>query len=176
MPAARAGHLGTIRTARAACASQVDRGGRATAERCSAMTLVTKQTGPAGQARSSASMSRKAATSRASSISRMLVDRATGRDHHHRLDRRRHGDRGGRGHDTRRRSSSVAIDPATGIQAFHGRKHRLRARARGQAGRRLRQVRRRPCTGPSPSSTARWSRSIRWSSPARATSSRSMPR
>ena len=84
----------------------------------------------------------------------LLVDRATGAHHHHRLDRGRHGDRGGGGATPRRRSSRVAIDPATGFRPSRP-QARLRAGPRRQAGRRLRQIRARRCTRPSPSSTAR---------------------
>ena len=53
----------------------------------------------------------------------MLVDRATGRITVDRLDRGRHGYRGGRGQDARRRSSRSRSIRATGLmQRFHARK------------------------------------------------------
>ena len=80
---------------------QVARRGRApTAAKMLGMTLVTHADRARPARWSSASTSRTAATSRASSTSRMLIDRATSRDHHHRLDRGRHGHRGGRGAST----------------------------------------------------------------------------
>ncbi len=66
--------------------------------------------------------------------------------HHGRLDRRRHGDRGGRGAAIRRRSCASAIDPATGISGFHARRLAFGLGLDRQAGRRVRQVRRRRCT------------------------------
>ena len=57
----------------------------------------------------------------------------------------------------------VAIDPATGIEPFHARKHRLWARPRRRADRRRRQIRHGALPALLPSSTPRWSRSTRWS-------------
>ena len=55
--------------------------------------------------------------------------------HHDGLDRRRHGDRGGRGASTRRRSSASPSIPATGMQGFHARELAFGLGPRGQAGR-----------------------------------------
>ena len=96
-------------------------------------------------------------------------------DHAGRLDRRRHGDRGSRRQPSREdparrdrsRHRSVRLSrPAAGLRSGPGR----------QAGARVRQDRHRLCTRRSSASTARSSRSIRWSSPRRATWSRWMPR
>jgi succinyl-CoA synthetase beta subunit len=50
----------------------------------------------------------------------LLVDRATGPYRRGRLDRRRHGYRGGR-HDTPEKIETITIDPATGLMPHHGR-------------------------------------------------------
>ncbi len=93
---------------------------------------------PRRQEGRSGSTSRRARRSRASSISRMLVDRETSR--------RRVRSRRPKAAWTSRRWRAphpekiltLSIDPATGVVPWHGAAHRLRARARrrpGQAGR-----------------------------------------
>jgi succinyl-CoA synthetase beta subunit len=69
----------------------------------------------------------------------------------------------------------VAIDPVTGFMPFHGRQI---AYGLGLEGRRSRRPwpSCRASIAASPSATPAWSRSTRWWSPARATSSRSTPR
>ena len=69
-----------------------------------------------------------------------------------------------------------AIDPAAGFQAYEGRKIAFALGLEGKQVGEFVEARSAISTRPSPSSTARWSRSTRWSSPARARSSRSMPR
>ena len=71
---------------------------------------------------STASTSRKAPTSRASSISPRSSTATTSRVAFIASDGGRHEHRGGGRTRRRRRSSSVAIDPATGYEPFHGRR------------------------------------------------------
>ena len=109
------------------------------------MTLVTKQTGPAGKE------VKRVYIEEGCDIKRELYLSHAGRPRHlahrhHRLDRRRHGHRGGRGED-------AGEDPQGGDRPGHRHpalprpQDRLRPGAGRQAGRRLRQVRARPVQG-----------------------------
>ncbi len=133
-------------------------------------TLVTHQTGPDGKQVNRVYVEDGCDIARELYLG-LLVDRADQPRQLRRLDRGRHGHRGGRREDAREdpaRSASIR-PPAT--SRFHGRRDRLRARASratqvkqcvdadGQA---LQGLRRQ--------ATARWSRSTRWSSPTTATS------
>ena len=149
---------------------------RAAAEAMIGHTLVTKQTGAGGQGRSTASMSRTAATSSASCISALLVDRDSSAASPS-WPPPKAAWRSRRSPSTHpEKILKVAIDPASGISGFHARKLAFGLGPGRQAGRRLHQVRHRAVPAPSPDSTARSSRSTRWSSPARATSWRWTPR
>ena len=100
------------------------------------MTLVTKQTGPAGKEVKRVYVEDGCDIKRELYLG-MLIDRATVAHHRHGLDRGRHGHRGGRGqppredHQGRDRSGDRA-------HALPCAPHRLRPRARGHAGRRRR--------------------------------------
>ena len=69
------------------------------------MTLVTHQTGPKGKEVSRVYVEDGCDIARELYLG-MLIDRATGARHRHGVDRRRHGDRGGRREARRRRSSA----------------------------------------------------------------------
>ena len=79
-------------------------------------TLVTKQTGPAGKQVNRLYIEDGADIARELYLS-LLVDRVGRPRRLRRLDRRRHGHRGGRRTTRRRRSSPSPIDPATGVTA-----------------------------------------------------------
>ena len=115
------------------------------AEQMLGKTLVTMQTGPRA-ARSSGSRSRRAPTSPASSTL------GSGRPRHlprrdHRLDRRRHGHRGGGAQDAGEDLHASTIDPATRLHAVPRPQGRLRTRAY-----RASQVK--PCAKPARHSTS----------------------
>ena len=107
--------------------------------------LVTKQTGPAGKTVKRLYIE-EGSTSSASSISRMLVDRAVGRIAVDRLDRRRHGHRDG-GQRPSREDRQAGDRSGGRLPGLRGPQDRLRARARGQAGRRVREAPRQPLQG-----------------------------
>ena len=137
--------------------------------------LVTKQTGPAGKT------VKRVYIEEGCDIKRELylvaAGRSRGRAASRSSPRPKAAWRSRRWRTTRpRRSSSSRSIPPRAIQSYDGRKI---AFALGLAGKQVDSFvahARQRSTAPSPSSTARWSRSIRWSSPARATSSPSMPR
>ncbi len=70
----------------------------------------------------------------------------------------------------------VCDRPRRGLPPLPGALARLRARPEGRRGQERRRLLHEPVRGPSSSSTARWPRSTRWSSPSRARSWRSTPR
>ena len=148
---------------------------RAAAEAMLGHTLVTKQTGaarPPGAPR----LCRGRLRHRPRALS-LAAGRPRHRPRHHgRLHRRRHGDRGSRGARIRRRScASRSIRPPAFPASMRGELafglgltgKQVAAFGKFAAG---------AVHAPSPASTARSSRSTRWSSPAPARWSRSMPR
>ncbi len=134
---------------------------RAAAEAMIGHTLVTKQTGPAGTTVHRVYVEAGCDIARELYLS-LLVDRATSRVTDHGLHRRRHGDRGGRRASTRRRSCAWRSIRRPAFPASMRRGLAFGLGLTRQAGRRLRQIRRWPCTRRSSRWIARSSRSTRW--------------
>ena len=158
-----AGARGRPRQGRRHQAREVARRGEAGGERDPRHAARTPQTGPEGKVVRKVCVEAGSRDRAASSTSRIVLDRATEKPRDHRLDRGRHGDRGGRRRTRPRRSSACSVDPTLGLQALPGAPHRLRARPRAAADREAPGVPRRALPALRREGLPRRSRSTRWS-------------